>query len=127
MDGFDHIHPLVWAICGFCRWAHWLASQLFHMWYFPIGPLFSAWLEAFSLQQDVFTWLQSGAPHLVVILSFVMFGLSFLHFLGQIVGPTQFVLQSAYIDVVYPVELFLCLCNPNWRSRPRFSFHPNIK
>ena len=36
--------PPVWAICGFCRWAHQPASQLFHRWYFPIDPLSYVWL-----------------------------------------------------------------------------------
>ena len=61
------------------------------------------------MQQDMVTWVQFGAPRLAVVLSFVVFGLSFLHFLGQVVGPMQFVLQLACIVMVFPMELFLCL------------------
>ena len=38
-------------------------------------------LEALLLQQDMVTRLQLGAPHLLVILSFMMFGLLLLCFL----------------------------------------------
>ena len=104
MDRTHHIPPLAWAVYTFCRWAHQLASQLFHMWYFPISPLFYTW------PGSLFSTARCGHPapvrcsHTIVL----MFGLSFLYFLGQIKGPIQFVLQLAYIVMVCPLELFLC-------------------
>ena len=43
MDRNHHAAPLIWIIHKFCRWVHLLASQLFHMLYFPINPVFFAW------------------------------------------------------------------------------------
>ena len=107
-DGTQQCPPLAWTICGFCRQAHWSASQLFLMWYFLISLLSYTWPESlFATAKMRCTHL--GAPHLMVIPSFVMFHLPFLHFLGQIISPMQCVLQLAYIVMVNLVELFFCL------------------
>ena len=101
--------PPVWAICGFYRWAYWPASQLFHRWYFPIELLSYVWLGSFFAAARYGHPAPAGAPHLLIILLFMMFGLPFLHFLSEIISPMQFVLQSVYIVMVNLVKLFFCL------------------
>ena len=108
-DGNCYDPPLVWVFHGFCRWICLLASQLFHMLYFSIDPLFCAWPGSLFTTANVVTQFQSGTPYFVVILACMMFGLLFLHFFGQVVDPIQFVLHLAHIVIVNHVELFLSL------------------
>ena len=65
-------------------------------------------LETLLPHQDTVTWLQPGAPHLPVILSFMPFGLLILYFLVQITSPMQILLQSADTIMMSLMKLFSC-------------------